>query len=415
MRTGYSYAATQYHLTYLTEHCVLAVAFFLPLSFQAVSIFLALGSLCWVGRMFAAGRLDLRATPFDVPIAALVLLAAVSTLFAPDRWQSFYNYYHFMGRYILLYYLVVNNVHSIDQLKRLVRAVLLSAGVVVAYGFYQHFCGMDVSVSQWVDGEQFPLLKARVFSTLGNPNLLAGFLVMIMALAAGLGFNAADARGKLCYFALVAAMGVCLVLTYSRGAWLSVLAVTATYGVLYSRKTFWLLLLVPVAIIAGHDVIMERLVSIWNPTDTSATLRIALWESTLAMIVDKPLFGIGWGSYWLVYPEYDFFINNASTTIYHAHNMYLHIAAEIGIPGLAAFLVLMVGHARLAFAVAGSATNRWTGGLMLGVLAAMISLAVNGFTDYVLFNPQVAMVFWLLNAITVVVGANGDPTKNNGK
>ncbi len=98
MRTGYSYAATQYHLTYLTEHCVLAVAFFLPLSFQAVSIFLALGSLCWVGRMFAAGRLDLRATPFDVPIAALVLLAAVSTLFAPDRWQSFYNYYHFKRR-----------------------------------------------------------------------------------------------------------------------------------------------------------------------------------------------------------------------------------------------------------------------------------------------------------------------------
>jgi putative inorganic carbon (HCO3(-)) transporter len=48
-------------------------------------------------------------------------------------------------------------------------------------------------------------------------------------------------------------------------------------------------------------------VSIWNPTDTSATLRIALWESTLAMIVDKPLFGIGWGSYWLVYPEYRLF------------------------------------------------------------------------------------------------------------
>ncbi len=415
MRTGYSYAATQYHLNYLTEHCVLAVAFFLPLSFQAVSFFLALGTFCWVGKMIAAGRLELRQTPFDALIALLVALSAISTLFAPDRWLSFYNYYHFMGRYILLYYLVVNNVHTMDQLKRLVQAVLLSAGVVAAYGFYQHVNGLDASVGQWVDGEQFPHLKARVFSTLQNPNLLAGFLVVIMALAAGLGLNADSARGKLAYFALVVALGVCLVLTYSRGAWLSVLAVMAAYGVLYSRKTFWLLLFVPIVIVAGHSVLMERLVSILNPTDTSATLRLALWESTLAMIADKPLFGIGWGAYWQVYPAYDFFINDATKTIFHAHNMYLHIAAEIGVPGLAVFLALMCGHARLALAVAESATSRWVGGLMLGVLAAIIGLAVNGLTDYVLFNPQMAMIFWLLNALTVVVCLNGYPTKNNVK
>ncbi|HWQ61921.1 MAG TPA: polymerase, partial [Negativicutes bacterium] len=83
--------------------------------------------------------------------------------------------------------------------------------------------------------------------------------------------------------------------------------------------------------------------------------------------------------------------------------------------GLAAFLTLMCGHARLALAVAESATNRWVGGLMLGVLAAIVGLAVNGFTDYVMFNPQVAMLFWLLCAITVVVCLNGYPTKNNVK
>jgi putative inorganic carbon (HCO3(-)) transporter len=415
MRTSYSYAATQYHLNYLTEHCVLAVAFFLPLSFQAVSVFLALGTLFWVGRMVAAGRMELRPTPFDVPIALLVVLAAISTLFAPDRWLSFYNYYHLLGRYVLLYYLVVNNIHTLDQLKRLVQAVLLAAGIVAAYGFYQYIVGMDISALEWVDDEQFPLLKVRVFSTLENPNLLAGFLVAIMALTAGLGLNADSTRGKLAFFALVTALGACLVLTYSRGAWLSVLAVTAAYGVLYSRKTFWLLLFVPVVLVAGHSMLMERLMSIWNPTDTSATLRIALWESTLAMIADKPLFGIGWGAYWQVYPEYDFFINDPSTTIFHAHNTYLHIAAEIGVPGLAAFLTVMVGHARLALAVAETATNRWVGGLMLGVLAAIIGLAVNGFTDHVMFNPQVAMLFWLLCALTVVVCQNGFPTKNNAK
>jgi putative inorganic carbon (HCO3(-)) transporter len=415
MRTGFSCTATQYHLTYLTEHCILAVAFFLPLSFQAASVFLAFGAFLWAGRMVAAGRLGLRPTPFDAPIALLVALSAASVLVSPDRWLSFYNYYHLMGRYILLYYLVVNNLSSFDQMKRLVQALLLSAGLVAAYGFYQYYNGMDISALEWVDGNQFPDLKVRVFSTLHNPNLLAGFLVVMMALAAGLGLNARGKRGKLAFLCFVAALGVCLALTYSRGAWLSLLAVVAAYGVLYSRKTFWLLLLVPVVVVAGQDALLERLLSIVHPTDSSSLLRLAMWESTLSMIAEKPLLGIGWGSYWLVYPEYDFFINNARTTIYHAHNMYLHLAAEIGIPGLMAFLAVMAGHARLAADTALAAADRWVGGLMLGVLAAIVSLAVGGLTDFVLFNPQMAMLFWLLCALTVVVSLNGYTTKFNAK
>ncbi|MDR7867200.1 MAG: O-antigen ligase family protein [Sporomusaceae bacterium] len=415
MRISYSCAATHYQLNYLTEHCIVAVAFFLPLSLNAVSVFLALGVLLWVARMAADRHLDFKPTPFDGAIALLVALSAASILAAPDRWLSFYNYYHLMGRYILLYYLVVNNFHSLDQLKRLVQAILASAGLVVVYGLYQYVQGVDISAFEWVDGEQFPLLKMRVFSTLQNPNLLAGFLVIIAALAAGLGLNAEDRRCKMAYLALIVALLVCLVFTYSRGAWLSVLAVVAAYGVLYSRKTFWLLLFVPVVVVAGHDVLMERLMSIVNPTDTSAMLRIALWESTLAMIADRPLFGIGWGAYSLVYPAYDFFINDPDTIIYHAHNMYLHLAAEIGVPGLLVFLALMIGHARLALAMAENAANRWVSGLMLGVLAAVIGLAVGGLTDYILFNPQIAMLFWLLNALTVVVHLNGYPTKNNTK
>lgn len=413
--SSYWRASTQYRLGYLTEHCILAVAFFLPLSYNAASVFLAVGALCWAGRMLAAGRLELRATPFDAAIAALVVLAGASVLASPDRWLSFYNFYHLMGRYVLLYYLVVNNIQTLDQTKRLVRTVLVSAALVAAYGFYQYFFGLNVTALEWVDGEHFPDLKVRVFSTLGNPNLLAGFLVVMMALAAGLSLTAERPAVRFALLALVIVLAACMVLTYSRGAWLSVVAVIAAYGVLYSRKTFWLLLLVPVVVVAGHDVLMERLMSILNPTDTSSTLRLALWESTFAMIAEKPLLGIGWGAYWLVYPEYDFFIQNAAIKIFHAHNMYLHIAAEIGVPGLLVFLVIMFGHARLAMTAAVGACGRWTGGLMLGVLTAIISIAVSGLTDFVLFNTQMSMLFWLLNALTVVVSLGSYPTKNNTK
>lgn len=403
MYITYRTTQTQYFLEYLIEHCILAVTFFLPLSLKFSSIFLGLGALLWLGKMIVLKRLDFKPTPFDAGIALLVLLSAASIFASPDREFSFYNYYNLMGRYILIYYLVVNNIRSRGQIKRLMWSMLTSAVVVSLYGLYQYFFGANLSALEWVDGEQFPDLKMRVFSTLENPNLLAGFLVTMMAIAAGLGYKSPENKYKVIYSVLVILFGGCLILTYSRGAWLSVLAIVAMYGVLCNRKVFWLLLLLPVIAFFAHDALLERFMSIMNPTDTSSTLRLALWESTVAMIMNNPFFGIGWGAYWMVYPDYDFFINNANTKIFHAHNMYLNVAAEIGIPGLITFLSIIYGHLRLALISLRESGRDWSSGLMLGIVGAIFGLIVNGFTDYVLFNIQLSMLFWLLNALIVVV------------
>lgn len=400
----YRTTKTHYVFNYLIEHCILAVAFFLPISLNMASVFLGGGALLWLGKMVTERRLDFKRTPFDELIALLVILSAASIFVSPDRSFSFYNWYHLMGRYILTYYLVVNHIQSLAQLRRLVLSLFASSAIVAAYGFYQYIYGVDISAFEWVDGQQFPDLKVRVFSTLENPNLLAGFLVIIMAMLTGLGLCGWHKPVKrLCIITGVVLLGVCLVLTYSRGAWLSVLAVIGVFGLIYSRRIFWLLLIVPVVVLLGHDAVMERVLSILNPTDTSSTLRVALWESTLAMILDKPLLGIGWGAYWLVYPEYDFFVQDAGTKIFHAHNTYLHLAAEIGIPGFLVFMAIACGHLRLAFRLLAETQGKWLYGLILGISAAIMGLAISGFTDHILFNIQMSMLFWLLNAIIMVV------------
>lgn len=403
MLTTYQRTPIQYRIDFGIEHCLLAVAFFLPLSLDIATVFLTGGSILWFAKMMTARKWSFRSTPFDGLILFFIICSAASIIMSPDKSFSFYNYYHLMGRYVAIYYLVLNNIHSLEQVKRLITCLLASALTVALYGFYQYIHGVDISAFQWVDGEQFPDLKVRVFSTLENPNLLAGFLVVIMAVSAGLGICSGDMRTKLLLFGLVGLLGGCLVLTYSRGAWLSVFAVFAAYGVLHNKKFFWLLLAAPILLVCGNDGVMERLLSIFNPTDTSSTLRIALWESTLAMIVDHPFLGIGWGAYWLVYPEYDFFIQNEATTIFHAHNMYLHIAAEIGIPGFLAFLGIIYGHSRLALATVRCTSDRWVAGLMLGIVCAILGLVVSGFTDYVMYNIQMSMLFWLLNALIVSI------------
>lgn len=390
-------------LAFLIEHCIYAVAFFLPLSLDVASVFLITGALGWGVKSlwFRKGR-RWQITFLDWAVGAVVVLGALSILASPDPGFSLYNYTHLMGRYVLLYYLVVCNLDSTEQLRKLIWAVLCSAFFVTVYGLYQYVVGFDISATQWVDGEQFPELKTRVFSTLENPNLLAGYLVMMMALASGMAFAPRSWREKGLLFALTALFGLCLVYTYSRGAWLSVAAVVGIYGWLYNRRIFWIFCLLPLGLLVAQDSILARLTSILNPTDTSSTLRIALWESTVAMIEDNPFSGIGWGAYWMVYPEYDFFINDGHTKIFHAHNMYLNIAAEIGLPGFFAFLAVMYGHWRKARKILQETKDPWMAGLSLGLLAALGGLFFNGLTDYVLFNIQLSMLFWLLNAIIVV-------------
>ena len=390
-------------LAFLIEHCIYAVAFFLPLSLDVASVFLMIGTLGWGAKAiwFRSGR-NWQVTYLDGAVGAVTILGALSILASPDPGFSLYNYTHLMGRYVLLYYLVVCNLQSTEQLCKLIWVVLCSAFLVAVYGLYQYVVGFDISATQWVDGEQFPELKTRVFSTLENPNLLAGYLVMMMALASGMAFAARSWKDKGLLLGLTALFGLCLVYTYSRGAWLSVAAVVAIYGWLHNRRIFWIFCLLPLGLLVAQDSILARLTSILNPTDTSSTLRIALWESTIAMIMDNPFSGIGWGAYWMVYPEYDFFINDGHTKIFHAHNMYLNIAAEIGLPGFVAFLTVMYGHWRKARRVLKETKDTWLAGLLLGLLAALGGLFFNGLTDYVLFNIQLSMLFWLLNAIIVV-------------
>ena len=62
-------------------------------------------------------------------------------------------------------------------------------------------------------------------------------------------------------------------------------------------------------------------------------LRFAYIESTVAMIPEHP-WGVGWYGYQFAFPDYDFYLNDPTVIMYHCHNLYLNVAAELGIIGL---------------------------------------------------------------------------------
>ena len=413
-------------------YAVIAEAFLIPLAPLAAMVALLLGCAAMLLRLRIDRSFRLRRLPYDAPALLFVVIGLLSVAVAPDKAFSFYNFYHLVPIYALTYLLVGQTLRKTRELQRVAFAMALSAALVILYGFYQFIFGIDISSMKWVDGEAFPELSKRVFSTWENPNILAGYLDIVACIAVGL-IGVLQRGWRILAILLLAATLACLGMTYARGACLVVAVVLAGYGALRD----WRILLGIVVIGAGallvDPVLADRLLSVFTRVDTSSEMRLAFWESTVAMVMDHPFLGIGWGMYFMVYPEYDFYLQGAPVQIVHAHNMYLNYAAEIGIPGALSFLWFFFGslvlalrvprktppweavlaaheHAWKTVADVRAALGRWrrrrfVEGLSTGLGLAFISVALNGLTDHLLFNIPSSMLLWMLAAMTAAAYA----------
>ncbi len=414
--------------TAIAWYGLLAEVFFLPLSPSVATVALLVGIAGTALRFYVDKEFHFRHLRFDVPAVLFVAVSGLSVLSSPDRGFSFYNYYNLVGVYVLTYLLIGQNVREPGQMKSILRMACAAAVIVLLYGYYQFLFGIDISSMKWVDGDAFPELRKRVFSTWENPNILAGYLDIIICLAFGLFMKCRDRERRILLGAFMIAAAACLAMTYARGACLVIAVILAGYGVLRDRRVLVACILVVAILFVLDPMLYERITSVFTKVDTSTEMRLAFWESTVAMIQDHPFLGIGWGAYWMVYPEYDFYLQGANVLIVHAHNIYLNYMAEIGIPGAVAFFWFFFGTIIMALrthfpADAGDAAEemtpfgkyrapfRWDrlwhdwkeydilAGLSLGIGLAVLSVALNGLTDDLLFNIPSSMLLWMLAAL----------------
>ena len=140
----------------------------------------------WVSKMLVQKRLSVTRTPFDIPIILFVLSQLTSTLFSIDPHVSWLGYYsRFNGGmlsvfcYTLLFYAFVSNIHK-EFLPKLARFLFGTAIIVSLYGVLEHF-GIDKHL--WVQDVQ-----ARVFSTLGQPNWLAAYVVALIPITLSIAY-----------------------------------------------------------------------------------------------------------------------------------------------------------------------------------------------------------------------------------
>lgn len=327
-----------------TLYAIIVEAFFLPLAPQVASAAVMIGVITWFLRKQIDNKYTTRSLPFDVPVALFLLIGAVSVLLSSARsFELIYNYCTMVGVFGLTYLIVGQSIRTPAQVKQVAQSLFAAAILVVLWGYFQFLFGVDAADIKWTDPEAFPELKKRIFSTLENPNVLAGYLDVFICLALGLLAKIERRSQKLILIVAIVMFVSCLIMTYSRGAFMTLVIVLAIYGVLQDWRVV-LLFAIAMGLIAYNDsTFIHRIISTFSMSDSSEGVRVGIWVSTSAMIADHPFAGIGWGAYQFVYPQYNYYVDDPDIIIYHAHNIYLNYAAEVGIVGALAFFWFFFG------------------------------------------------------------------------
>lgn len=266
-----------------------------------------------------------------------------------------------------------------------------------------------IGIAQYLRPDLLPAPNSypgRALGPFGQPNRLGGYLIAVIPIAVALAFTSPDRwlRAALCLSILL--LTTCLIVTFSRGAWIGLLA---SLVVLAAAAFRWPALAPRGAMLAtvGACLVLPALLLLpsilarlapkphaaaaWNlPFDPeregSGAMREAIWSGAIRAAEARPVLGFGVGTFREAFDRMKGdrmkrLEAEGTRTADNAHNQYLELLSERGVLGLAAFLVLVVVGLAAGGALAGAPGGGATRWLAVGFMAAVAALLAHGAFD----------------------------------
>ncbi|MDN5940307.1 MAG: O-antigen ligase family protein [Nitrospira sp.] len=351
-----------------------------------------LGALAyWLISGLRMSTLTIPRTALWWPVAGFVSLAGLSVL-----WSAYANVSLQWFLSIMLYAVFFGIVLlGVDNGKRLRGVVML----MLAMGLFEG--GLGIVQHIWLD-------EPRAKGTFFNPNFFATYEISSAVLALGLlvgggGFRRTE---KLLLALVVVISCLAVLLAQSRGATVAFLVAVAFVGFTrYGKATLIVLLILVLVGIIVPNPLNERIIAV-SKYDPFAYTRLEMWKSSLDRIVDHPI-GIGLGMYKFASFQYRFpfgeTIVRYGKRAESAHNEYLQLAVELGIAGLAVFLVgigIWASEAKRLFSGTLSPRER---GMVVGCSAGVLAILAHAGVDSVFHEPSLVLLLILQGGLVLAL------------
>jgi O-antigen ligase len=358
----------------------------LQISIALAQILLAAMCLSWIA-LRIQDRTRPAAPPFFVPLLAFGGLTLVSAAFSVDPMASLID-----SKQLLLLAIVpaVYDIARGSRASTVVDVIITVGAASAVFGIVQY--GLL----------HYDNLGQRPQGTLTHYMTYSGVLMLAICVATSrLVFGTRD---RIWPALIMPALVVALALTFTRNAWIGG---CVAVGLLFVLKDFRLTALLPVILAAlfvvAPDGLINRLTSTFDAQDPGNQDRFAMIEIGARIVADRPLTGVGPNMVPEVYDQYrpDYAVNIVNP---HLHNVALQIAAERGLPALAAwvwFVFALVGALFRMFRHApasqrGSPRPDQRRVLSAAALASTAAMLAAGLFEYNFGDSEFLMLFLVL-------------------
>jgi len=383
----------------------------------------------WLMRVATRREPNLVGTALGIPVLIFFFLAvfafANGLRFSPPTATAIRNFGE-LALGILFFFLIVNTLRREEDLYFVARLIMAVGAGAAAFAIAFYVIPQTWTV-RILDGlarfnypggagalrfiEDSPDNPMRAIGTMVDPNVLGGFLILVTGLTVPQLVSSQPLLRRRWVMLFLLLDMIALYLTYSRGSLVGLVAGLLVVGLLRYRKLLLLgiagaallLLLPPAQVYVAHFIQGVQI------QDRATLMRLGEFKDAVSLIGRYPWFGVGFSGS----PDSDLYVG--------VSNLYLLMAEEMGILGVAWFLVVM----GVFFA---SLVRTWRKGLnsrmeslLLGLLAATVGVMVGGMFDHYLFNlvyPHMSTLFWIFVGLGMSVTLVADrrwPMVANGR
>lgn len=360
-----------------------------------------------VGRI-QAGAWSWPRTGLEIPAAALLLAGAIGIVVSPDHGGALGIYRAYFVEPVLLFYVAIDLLRTEQEFRVVLLGLAIGSTIFAVMNYSSWVVALITHTVQIADAPEALYL---------SPNAVAMYMEPPLALATGFALFASEPRDRKIALACVVILLVALVLTLSR-AGLATLAALAVVAVVSMPQRRLKLVLLGGALVGGLALsrfppVAQRLANQFDPSYRFNTFeeRVAIWNDTLHMLRDHPIFGAGLRAYTQVMEAY---VTRGRMPELYPHNIWLAMWSELGLLGLAAFVVLMAMLLWRGWRAFTRATGFYRA-LLWGTSAALVTVAVHGMFDTPYFKNDLAIEFWIVAALqvaairTIAGTATGNP------
>ena len=337
-------------------------------------------------------KFDLKVFDFALVVFVLSIVLSAATSLFPG---ASLNYLIFYAVGFLLVLIIVSSVKTGNRLNILVEILIVGVAVTGLYGLWQwKVVGVPVNPAL-TDVKLNQGMFGRIFSTMGNANVYGELLILTMPFFWAIVMNSKTAAKKLLFGLFFVPVFISLFLTGSRSAWVS-FAISVFIFVFFKNRRFIPLLLIAGAICIPFlpDSIYRRIVTLFNPNDTSAGYRQSIFESVTPMLNDYWVTGVGLGtdSFSIIFNRY---MSYKLQTVAHTHNLYLQVWLESGLIAIVSFIWFIFRIFKNSIIGIFGKADVKIGNILIAGIASISGILVMGMADYVWFFNRIMLIFWV--------------------